>query len=43
MLERGEIANSWRRERWDTLRLLTPNWQCGLPAFPIGARIPMAT
>ena len=34
MLERGEIANSWRRERWDSLRLLTPNWQCGLPGVP---------
>ena len=34
MLERGEIANSWRRERWDSLRLLTPNWQCGLPGIP---------
>ena len=31
MLERGEIANSWRRERWDSLRLLTPNWQTRLP------------
>ena len=31
MLERGEIANSWRRERWDSLRLLTPNWQSCLP------------
>src|SRR5262245_18010366 len=34
VLERGEIANSWRRERWDSLRLLTPNWQCGLPGLP---------
>jgi putative flavoprotein involved in K+ transport len=25
------VANSWRRERWDTLRLLTPNWQSRLP------------
>jgi putative flavoprotein involved in K+ transport len=33
VLERGEIANSWRRERWDSLRLLTPNWQCRLPGF----------
>src|SRR5215471_11461478 len=33
LLERGEIANSWRRERWDSLRLLTPNWQCRLPGF----------
>ena len=33
MLERGEIANSWRRERWDSLRLLTPNWQSRLPGY----------
>src|SRR5882724_6500428 len=31
LLERGEVANSWRTERWDSLRLLTPNWQCRLP------------
>jgi putative flavoprotein involved in K+ transport len=31
VLERGDIANSWRRERWDSLRLLTPNWQSRLP------------
>jgi putative flavoprotein involved in K+ transport len=31
LLERGEVANSWRRERWDSLRLLTPNWQSRLP------------
>ena len=31
LLERGEVANSWRRERWDSLRLLTPNWQTRLP------------
>ena len=31
VLERGEVANSWRSERWDSLRLLTPNWQCRLP------------
>jgi putative flavoprotein involved in K+ transport len=33
VLERGEIANSWRHERWESLRLLTPNWQCRLPGF----------
>jgi putative flavoprotein involved in K+ transport len=33
ILERGEVANSWRRERWDSLRLLTPNWQSRLPAY----------
>jgi putative flavoprotein involved in K+ transport len=31
VLERGEVANSWRTERWDSLLLLTPNWQCRLP------------
>ena len=33
MLERGDVANSWRYERWDSLRLLTPNWQSRLPAL----------
>jgi putative flavoprotein involved in K+ transport len=31
VLERGEVGNSWRRERWDSLRLLTPNFQTRLP------------
>ena len=31
ILERGEVAHSWRTERWDSLRLLTPNWQSRLP------------
>ncbi len=34
MLERGEVADSWRRERWDSLRLLTPNWLSRLPGYP---------
>jgi putative flavoprotein involved in K+ transport len=25
------VANSWRNERWESLRLLTPNWQSRLP------------
>jgi putative flavoprotein involved in K+ transport len=33
VLERSEVANSWRNERWDSLRLLTPNWQSGLPGL----------
>ena len=31
VLERGEVANSWKTERWESLRLLTPNWQSRLP------------
>jgi putative flavoprotein involved in K+ transport len=33
VLERGEVANTWRTERWDSLRLLTPNWQARLPGY----------
>ena len=31
VLERGEVGNSWKTERWDSLRLLTPNWMSRLP------------
>lgn len=31
VLERGEVANSWRTQRFDSLRLLTPNWMTRLP------------
>lgn len=33
VIERGEVAHSWRTERWDSLRLLTPNWQSRLPGY----------
>lgn len=33
VLERGEVANSWKTERWDSLKLLTPNWQSRLPGY----------
>ena len=31
VLERGEVAHSWRTQRWDSFRLLTPNWMTRLP------------
>jgi putative flavoprotein involved in K+ transport len=31
VIERGQIGNAWRNERWDSLRLLTPNWMMRLP------------
>jgi putative flavoprotein involved in K+ transport len=40
VLERGEVANSWRRERWDSLRLLTPNWQTQMPDFAYSGNDP---
>ena len=33
VLERGEVASSWRCQRWDSLRLLTPNWLSRLPGY----------
>lgn len=40
VLERGDVANTWRTERWDSLRLLTPNWQARLPGFSYGGDDP---
>ncbi len=40
VLERGEVAWSWRTQRWDSLRLLTPNWQSRLPGFSYGGDDP---
>ncbi len=31
VLERGRVGERWRSERWDSLRLLTPNWHSRLP------------
>jgi putative flavoprotein involved in K+ transport len=33
VLERGQIGNAWTTQRWDSLRLLTPNWQAQLPGY----------
>jgi putative flavoprotein involved in K+ transport len=33
LIERGEVGDSWRTQRWPTLRLLTPNWQTRLPGL----------
>ena len=31
VLERGRLVERWRSQRWDNLRLLTPNWMTRLP------------
>ena len=31
VLERGRVGERWHSERWDSLRLLTPNWHSRLP------------
>ena len=33
VLDRGRVAERWRTERWDSLRLLTPNWMTRLPCW----------
>ncbi len=33
VLDRGRLAESWRSSRWDSLRLLTPNWMTRLPGW----------
>jgi putative flavoprotein involved in K+ transport len=33
VVERGRIAERWRSSRWESLRLLTPNWMSRLPAW----------
>ncbi|UNM98873.1 MSMEG_0569 family flavin-dependent oxidoreductase [Rhodococcus opacus] len=33
VLERESIAHEWRDSRWDSITLVTPNWQCTLPGY----------
>lgn len=33
VIERGKVAQRWRSQSWDSLRLLTPNWMTRLPGF----------
>ena len=40
VLERGRVGERWRSERWDSLRLLTPNWMLHLPGSRYGGPDP---
>lgn len=40
VVERGEVGQSWRTKRWDSLRMLTPNWANGLEGAPFSGRDP---
>jgi putative flavoprotein involved in K+ transport len=37
VLERGEVAESWRSARWDSFTLVTPNWMTRLPGYTMAA------
>jgi putative flavoprotein involved in K+ transport len=41
ILEKNQIAHSWKTQRWDAFCLVTPNWQCQLPGFPYQGDNPM--
>jgi putative flavoprotein involved in K+ transport len=41
VLEKNQIAHSWKTQRWDAFCLVTPNWQCQLPGFPYQGGDPM--
>lgn len=34
VFERHTKFHSWRKNRWDSFCLVTPNWQCVLPDYP---------
>ena len=34
VLERGQVAERWRSERWDSLCFQSPNWNMNLPGWP---------
>ncbi|MEM8570344.1 MAG: MSMEG_0569 family flavin-dependent oxidoreductase [Pseudomonadota bacterium] len=36
VFERHEKFHSWKKNRWDSFCLVTPNWQCRLPDFHYG-------
>lgn len=40
ILDRGEIAETWRSQRWDSFVVNTPNWMNGLPGSPYSGTDP---
>jgi putative flavoprotein involved in K+ transport len=42
VLEQARIAESWRSRRWDSLRLIAPNWSLELPGYAYAGDDPEA-
>ncbi len=40
ILERGQIGETWRNQRWDSFAVNTPNWMNGLPGSPYRGKDP---
>ena len=34
LVEQGRAGEAWRTRRWDSFRLVTPNWFARLPGLP---------
>ena len=37
VIEKGEVANTWIKERWDNFYLVNPNWAIKIPEFGFGS------
>ncbi|MDY6798968.1 MAG: MSMEG_0569 family flavin-dependent oxidoreductase [Pseudomonadota bacterium] len=40
VFEKNTVMHSWKKERWDSFTLVTPNWQCDLPGLPYDGNDP---
>tara|TARA_B100000902_G_C26550627_1_gene547022 strand:- start:205 stop:501 length:297 start_codon:yes stop_codon:yes gene_type:complete len=38
IIEKGEVANTWIKERWDNFYLVNPNWAIKIPEFGFGTK-----
>ena len=38
IIERGEVGNTWIKERWDNFFLVNPNWAIKIPEFGFGTK-----
>ncbi|NJK72165.1 MAG: NAD(P)-binding protein [Synechococcaceae cyanobacterium SM2_3_60] len=38
VLEKHTSGYAWQQQRWDSFCLVTPNWQCRLPGFPLSGQ-----
>ena len=38
IIERGDVANTWIKERWKNFHLVNPNWAIKIPEFGFGSK-----
>ena len=37
IIEKGEVANTWIKERWENFHLVNPNWAMKIPEYGFGS------